>query len=76
MDFLHIVIPLLFLLGGIYAIVYWLYPHMQATTNNPVLYTFLVVVGVILLNATLPLIGITGFGKRLAITDLLTIFIR
>jgi len=45
-DILKIVVPLLFLAGGIWAILYWLYPYMEAHTSNPVLYTILVIGGV------------------------------
>ena len=47
-DILYIIVPLLFLAGGIWAIVYWLYPYMQAHTSNAILYTSLVVGGVVL----------------------------
>jgi len=47
-DILHIIIPLLFLAGGIWAIVYWLYPYMKVHTSNPMLYTGLIVGGVFL----------------------------
>ncbi len=49
MEVLNIIVPLLFLAGGIWAIVYWLYPYMQVHTTNPILYTGLVVGGVLLL---------------------------
>jgi hypothetical protein len=48
MEVLNIIVPLLFLAGGIWAIVYWLYPYMQVHTTNPILYTGLVVGGVLL----------------------------
>jgi len=48
MEVLNIIVPLLFLAGGIWAIVYWLYPYMQVHTSNPILYTGLVIGGVFL----------------------------
>lgn len=48
MEVLNIIVPLLFLAGGIWAIMYWLYPYMQVHTSNPMLYTGLVVGGVLL----------------------------
>jgi len=48
MEVLNIIVPLLFLAGGIWAIVYWLYPYMQVHTSNPILYTGLVIGGVLL----------------------------
>ena len=48
MEVLNIIVPLLFLAGGIWAIVYWLYPYMQVHTTNPILYTGLVIGGVFL----------------------------
>jgi hypothetical protein len=48
MELLNIIVPLLFLAGGIWAIVYWLYPYMQVHTSNPILYTGLVIGGVLL----------------------------
>jgi len=47
MEVLNIIVPLLFLAGGIWAIVYWLYPYMQVHTTNPILYTGLVIGGVL-----------------------------
>jgi hypothetical protein len=48
MEVLNIIVSLLFLAGGIWAIVYWLYPYMQVHTSNPILYTGLVIGGVFL----------------------------
>ena len=45
---LYTIVPLLFLAGGIWAIMYWLYPYMQSHTSNPILYTGLVIGGVFL----------------------------
>lgn len=47
MEVLNIIVPLLFLAGGIWAIMYWLYPYMQVHTSNPMLYTGLVIGGVL-----------------------------
>lgn len=73
MDILRQIIgPLLLLAGGVWAIVYWLYPYMKLHTNNPVLYTVLVCVGVVALNVLLPKLGIKGFGKELVVSDTLS----
>lgn len=49
MSFLHTIIPLLFLIGVILAIIYYVYPYMKMHTSNPILYTSLLVGGIILL---------------------------
>ena len=49
MSFLNIIIPLFFLIGGILVIIYHVYPYMEMHTSNPVLYTSLLVGGVVLL---------------------------
>jgi hypothetical protein len=48
MEVLNIIVSLLFLAGGIWAIMYWLYPYMQVHTTNPILYTGLAIGGVFL----------------------------
>lgn len=48
MDFL---ILLVIIGGGLYAIFGWVYPHLKATTNHPILYTFLLFLAIVLINA-------------------------
>ena len=48
-SILKIIIPLLFLAGATWAIIYYVYPYMQKNTSNPVLYTSLLIAGIILL---------------------------
>ena len=37
--------------GGLYAIFGWVYPHLKATTNHPILYTFLLFLATVLIHA-------------------------
>jgi hypothetical protein len=74
MGVLHTVLPFLLLAGGVWAIVYWLYPYMKLNTSNPVLYTVLAIVGVFALYFLLPKLGISGFGKGIIIGDFFKLF--
>lgn len=72
-SILHTIVPLLFLAGGIWAIMYWLYPYMQAHTSNPVLYTGLVIGGVFLVQFLFSKNG-QGLAGMFFVGDLLRLF--
>ena len=51
MSILRIIVPLLLIGGGLYVIITWVYPHFKATTNRPILYTILLLLGISTINA-------------------------
>jgi len=72
---LRIIVPLLIVAGGIWAIVYYVYPYMKANTSHPILFTVLLVFATMLINFAFSMVKQDLLGM-FVVGDLLKIIIK